>query len=107
MFAIDDSASIFWARLIRGTMSMASTVMPLAFMRASSSSLAAGHTKETRVLPSGDASTSCIVGSRTLTTTSAALHSAAAESTTSTPAATYASSGIDAGSPAPASTTHS
>ena len=38
MLAIEDSASIFCARLIRGTMSMASTDMFLAFSAASNSS---------------------------------------------------------------------
>ena len=87
MLAMDDSASIFCARLMRGTMSMASTVMSLAFIFSSCSSLEAGQTKPIRILPSGAASISCAVGSRTLTITSAFFQSSAAEDTISTPAA--------------------
>ncbi len=42
MFAMDESASIFCARLMRGTMSIASTVTPLAFSASSSSPFWAG-----------------------------------------------------------------
>ena len=42
MFAIEDSASIFWARLIRGTMSIAIAVTPLALSDSSRSGFWAG-----------------------------------------------------------------
>ena len=42
MFAIEESASIFWAREMRGTMSMAMAVTPLAFRLSSSSAFCAG-----------------------------------------------------------------
>ena len=37
MFAIEESASIFWARLMRGTMSIATAVTSFAFSSSSSS----------------------------------------------------------------------
>ena len=86
MLAMDDSASIFCARLMRGTMSIASTVIFLAFSAASISSFWAGQMNEIRVLPSGAAAISASDGARTLTMTSACSHRSAAVSTTVTPA---------------------
>ena len=42
MFAIDDSASIFWARLIRGTISIAMTFAPFALASSNPSALPPG-----------------------------------------------------------------
>jgi hypothetical protein len=85
--AIDDSASIFCARLIRGTMSMAMTVAPCARHSSSSASFCAGQKKEISVCPSRRRFVSSSDGPRTLMTTSAACHSASALDSTSTPAA--------------------
>jgi hypothetical protein len=70
MLAIDDSASIFCAREMRGTMSIATTVAPLD--SAILSILTLGGPEE---------------GNQRLTFTTAAFQSAAADFTTSTPAA--------------------
>ena len=72
MFAIELSASIFCARLMRGTMSIAMAVAPLSLTLFSSSSFCAGQKNEISVWPSRSMSASASVGGRTLTTTSAA-----------------------------------
>ena len=51
MFAIDDSASIFCARLMRGTMSIAMTVAPLAAARLSRSPFCAGQKNAISICP--------------------------------------------------------
>jgi len=86
MLAMDDKASIFCAREIRGTISMAITLVP-AFLAASMPlSLAAGLKKEMSVCPSRIFLPSDVSGWRTLTTTSASFHSVPVFFTTSTPA---------------------
>ncbi len=86
MLAVEDSASIFWAREIRGTMSMATTLAPLSLQVSSISSFWAGQKKLIRVWPWRSRSDSSFCGSRTLTTTSACSNTASMLSTIVTPA---------------------
>ena len=58
MFAIELSASSFWAREMRGTLSIASTVAFLAASRCSSSGFCAGQRKLIRQAPSRSSSVS-------------------------------------------------
>ena len=81
------SASIFWARLIRGTISMAMTVAPLDLASSSPSSLPPGLKKVISVWSLRSRLSSVSVGTRTLATMSAAFHSAAGVLMISTPAA--------------------
>ena len=104
MLAIDDSASSFCAREIRGTLSIASTVAFLAASCCRSSGFCAGQMKLTSVPPSRSRPTSSPFGARTLKTMSDVAQSRALSATTSAPAVRYASSLIWAASPAPAST---
>src|SRR6476619_2166895 len=62
MFAIDDSASSFCAREIRGTLSIASTVAFLAASACSRSGLCAGQMKLTSAPPSRSRPSSCSIG---------------------------------------------
>jgi len=71
MLAIDDSASIFCARLIRGTQSIASTVTLRAASLSTSSAFSAGNKNEISVAPSRSCATSSSFGGRTLRTMSA------------------------------------
>ena len=87
MFAIELSASIFCAREMRGTMSMAMAVMPCSRAASSSSAFCAGQKWLMRVWPRRIWAISAISGGRTLTTTSTSLISAAAVGSTVTPAA--------------------
>ncbi|MCG3201715.1 MAG: hypothetical protein NFCOHLIN_01585 [Gammaproteobacteria bacterium] len=86
ILAIELSASSFWAREMRGTLSMASTVAFFAASLCISSGFCAGHMKLTTVAPSRIASISSAAGARTLKTMSEVDHSALASGTTSTPA---------------------
>ncbi len=52
MLAIEDSTSSDWAREMRGTASVASTVMPRPARSETSSEFWAGATRQTRVAPS-------------------------------------------------------
>jgi len=104
MFAIDESASSFWAREIRGTLSIASTVALRAASDFRSSGFCAGQRKLTSIAPSRSRPTSSAEGGRTLNTMSDVAQRRATSSTISAPAARYASSAICAASPAPAST---
>ena len=70
MLAMDDSASIFWAREMRGTLSMASTVSPRPASCCMSSGFWAGQTKLTSVVPGLIRGISSAVGARTLKTRS-------------------------------------
>ena len=103
MFAIEDSASSFCAREMRGTLSIASTVAFLPARACISSGFCAGQMKLTRVAPWRRRATSPVLGARTLNTMSA-LSQRRAASVTCAPAARYASSGKFAASPAPDST---
>jgi hypothetical protein len=85
--AIEESASIFCARDMRGTLSIASTVAFFAARLFSSSGFCAGQMKDTSVCCSRMASTSSGPGARTLKTMSARDHTAAASGTTMAPAA--------------------
>jgi hypothetical protein len=85
--AIDDKASIFCAREMRGTMSIATAVAPRALTTSSKSGFWAGQKKLIRVWPLRNASASGTSGPRTLTSTSAAATTAAALGSTCTPAA--------------------
>ncbi len=87
MLAIDDSASIFCARLMRGTMSMATTVAPRSATSFRSASFCAGQKKLISVWPWRSSFASFSSGPRTLTSTSAAATTALASFRTSTPAA--------------------
>ena len=87
MLAIELSASIFCAREIRGTISIAMTVAPLSAAISSPASLPPGLKKEISVLSGVSRFSSVSVGTRTLATISAAFHSCAAVLTISTPAA--------------------
>ncbi len=101
MFAIELSASIFWAREMRGMLSIASTVAPLSVQVFRSSGFCAGQKKLIRVCPDRRSSTSFSSGARTFMTMSALSQRSAAEETTSHPASRYASSEKLADSPAP------
>ena len=87
MLAMEDKASIFCAREIRGTISMAITFAPLALAASMPSSLPAGLKKEISVFSFVSRFNSVASGARTLAMMSLAFHSAAAVLTTSTPAA--------------------
>src|SRR3954468_24843973 len=102
MFAMEESASSFCARDMRGTLSIASTVARRAARSRSRSGFCAGQRKLTSVWPSRIMRTSSAFGARTLKTMSAPDHTAAASGTTVAPAAAYASSEMLAASPAPA-----
>ncbi len=88
MLAIDESASSFWAREMRGTLSIASTVAFFAARLCSSSGFCAGQMKLTRIRPSRMPCTSSRLGARTLKMMSAPDHTAAASGTTLAPAVT-------------------
>ena len=87
MFAMEERASSFWAREIRGTLSMASTVAWRAASCCSSSGFCAGQRKQTSVAPSRIMPISRAEGARTLKTMSDLDQSAAAPGITSAPAA--------------------
>ncbi len=87
MLAIDESASSFCAREMRGTLSIASTVAFLAASCCSSSGFCAGQMKLTSVPPSRSSATSSAVGPRTLNTMSDIAHNPAPSATISAPAA--------------------
>ena len=70
MLAIDESASSFCAREMRGTLSIASTVAFLAASCCRSSGFCAGQMKLTSVPPSRSSATSSLPGARTLKTMS-------------------------------------
>ncbi len=77
MFAIDDSTSSDWAREMRGTASMASTVIGRVASCSTSSGFSAGEIRLIRVAPSRRAAISAWSGAFTLSTTSAAQTSSA------------------------------
>ena len=87
MLAIDDSASSFCAREMRGTLSIASTVAFRAASCCSRSGFCAGQMKLTSVPPSRSRPTSSRLGARTLKTMSDVAQSLARSSTISAPAA--------------------
>ncbi|CQD03768.1 hypothetical protein BN970_00550 [Mycolicibacterium conceptionense] len=71
MLAIDESTSSDWAREMRGTASIASTVMGRADSFSTSSGLSAGEIKLTSVAPSRSLPISASSGALTFSTTSA------------------------------------
>ncbi len=87
MLAMEESASSFCAREMRGTLSIASTVAFFAASCCMSSGFCAGQIKETSAPPSRIRPTSAALGPRTLKTISEAAHSFAASETISAPAA--------------------
>jgi len=87
MLAIDDSASSFCARDMRGTLSIARTVHFLEASCFNSSGFCAGQMKLTSVIPSRIRFTSSAVGARTLKTMSALDQRLAASGTIVAPAA--------------------
>src|SRR4051812_16386005 len=101
MLAIDESASSFCAREMRGTLSIASTVTCLAASSCSSCGFCAGQMKLTRTWPARIDLTSSALGARTLKTMSAPDQTDGASGTTFAPAAAYASSEMLAAAPAP------
>src|SRR5262245_16980819 len=101
MFAMDESASSFCAREMRGTLSIASTVVFFSANRFMRSGFCAGQMKETSVAPGRMSPTSSGEGARTLKTTSDLAHSDAASAAMSAPAARYVSSSKFAAAPAP------
>src|SRR5919197_893555 len=101
MFAIDESASSFCAREMRGTLSIASTVAFFAASASMSSGCCAGQMKLTSVAPSRSITPSSTSGGRTLKTMSAVTHSCSGAGMISAPAARYVSSAKFAASPAP------
>jgi hypothetical protein len=105
MLAIDDSTSSDWAREIRGTASMASTVIGRVASCSRSSGLSAGEIRLIRVAPSCRAAISSLSGAFTLSNTSAAQTCSA--DPTSAPASVNASSEKLEVAPAPVSTTTS
>ena len=103
MFAIDDSTSSDCAREMRGTASIASTVMGRAASFSTSSGFSAGEIRLISVAPSRSAAISASDGALTLRTMSA--DSACSGSPISAPASTYAASAKLEAAPAPDSTT--
>ncbi len=89
---------------MRGTLSMAMTVAPLRVSFSSNSVFWAGHRKLISVCPARRRDASSSSGARTFITMSAPDQRSSAESTTSHPAARYASSEKLDSTPAPAST---
>ena len=77
MLAIDESASSFCAREMRGTLSIASTVALRAASDCIRSGFCAGQMKLTSMPPSRSSATSSVVGPRTLKTMSDVAHSCA------------------------------
>src|SRR5689334_23974289 len=104
MLAIDESASSFCAREMRGTLSIASTVAFLAASACMRSGFCAGQMKLTSVCPSRISVTSSGLGARTLNTISAVRQIVPRSGAISAPAARYASSLNCALSPAQVST---
>ena len=89
MPAMEVRASIFWARdKVRGSESMASTVILRAAKDCISSGFWAGQMKLIRVVPGLIKATSSRLGARTLKTMSDAFHKSAADVTMRPPAAT-------------------
>ena len=88
MLAIEDSASIFWARVMRGTWSIASTVTLRAASRSTRSLFLPGQRKLMSTAPGFSRSTSSALGGCTLSSTSASDHSAAPSAVTVAPALT-------------------
>ena len=87
MLAIEESASSFCAREMRGTLSIASTVAFLAASCCRRSGFCAGQMKLTSVPPSRSSPTSSLPGPRTLKTMSAFAQRRARSVTISAPAA--------------------
>jgi hypothetical protein len=100
MLAIDESTSRDCAREMRGTASIASTVIGRVASFSSSSGFSAGEIRPTTVAWSASAAISASSGALTLRTTSDPQGSP-----TSAPASTYAASEKLEASPAPDSTT--
>jgi hypothetical protein len=98
--AIEDSTSSDCAREMRGTASMASTVMGRADSFSTNSGFSAGERRLTSVAPSRSAAISASVGAFTFSTTSACQGSPI-----SAPASVYAASEKLEAAPAPGSTT--
>nr|VTP11394.1 hypothetical protein BIN_B_05745 [Mycolicibacterium smegmatis] len=103
MLAIDDNTSSDCAREIRGTASIASTVMLRVPSCSTRSGRSAGEIRLIRVAPSRSAAISPSDGALTFITTSAD-HTASAEPICA-PASAYAASEKLAAAPAPDSTT--
>lgn len=87
MLAIEVKASIFCARDMRGTLSMASTVILRAASARMSSGFCAGQMKLMRVVPGFMRLTSSRLGARTLNSMSHDCHSSAAFAAMRAPAA--------------------
>ncbi len=87
MLAIEESASSFCAREMRGTLSIASTVAFFAASACINSGFCAGQIKLTSACPGRIRPTSAVLGARTLKTMSARDHRLAASATISAPAA--------------------
>src|SRR3569832_603543 len=107
MFAIADSASMRWARVMRGTASMASTVALRAARRSISGLFCAGQKNPTSTAPGFTMSASAGVGGRTFRIRSDAAYSDRAPGTMRAPAWMNTSSGKPDSTPAPASTSTS
>jgi hypothetical protein len=103
--AIEDSTSSDCAREIRGTASIANTVMGRVASCSTSSGLSAGEIRLTSVVPSATAAISASLGALTLSTTSAA-HTCSLDPRVA-PASVNAASEKLAAAPAPDSTTTS
>ena len=100
ILAIEDSTSSDWAREMRGTASIASTVMGRADSFSTNSGFSAGEMRLTSVAPSRSAAISASFGAFTFNTTSACQGSPICA-----PASTYAASEKLEAAPAPGSTT--
>ena len=88
MLAIDDNASIFCARVMRGIWSIASALTWRAAIRAMRSWFLAGQRKLMSVAPDVSWSASVALGGCTFNSTSAAAHRAALSPTIVAPAFT-------------------
>ena len=86
MLAIDDSASIFWARVMRGTWSMAIAVTLRAASRSTRALFLPGHRNEISTAPGLSRSASSWLGGWTFNSTSAADHRAPGSLTSVAPA---------------------
>src|SRR5688500_5181929 len=102
--ACDDSTSIDWALVVRGTSSSAIADTPARARDCSRSGERSGSMSPTTVAPRGSAAITSLEGGRTVVSTSLARAAAAtAVSASCAPASRYASSGKNDACPAPTS----
>ena len=110
MVAIDDSASMLWARVMRGMSSIENALAPRSATACAADGSASGSEKPMRACPGRSSSMSArpaspaAPGLRTCSTTSASAKSRACDSAIRAPFSVYALSGNPASAPASVST---